>query len=45
MAAMDTTTLHATARRRAHELRNAAIADAIERVLAFVLRRSAACRS
>jgi len=45
MPAMDTTTLHAAARRRANELRNAAIADAIERVLAFLFRRSTTCHS
>lgn len=39
MAAMDTTRLHDAARHRAHELRNAAIADAIDRLLALFARR------
>ncbi len=43
MHAMDTTPLHpdlhAAARRRAHELRDAAIAAAIDRLLAFLFRR------
>lgn len=39
MPAMDTTTLHAAARRRAHALRQAAIAAFIDRLLALVLHR------
>ncbi len=39
MHAMDTTRLHAAARRRAHELRNAAISEVIDRMLAFFTRR------
>lgn len=39
MPAMDTTALHAAARHRAHELRNAAFADLFARLRALVLRR------